>query len=52
MTEEIDITKLIPKEEAKPKPRVYNPFPFDTRQFTIKAIRNHYPDLEHKLIRD
>lgn len=52
MTEEIDITKLVPKEEIKPKTKVHNPFPFDTRQFSIKAIREHYPDLEHKLNRD
>lgn len=37
---------------AKPKPKVYNPFPIDTSQFTKRAIRAHYPELEHKLIRD
>lgn len=48
--EEIDITKMVPRD--KPKPKVYNPFPFDTKQFTTRVIREHYPGLEHKLNRD
>ena len=48
--EEFDITKMLPR--ASPKPKIYNPFPIDTRQFTKQAIRKHYPELEHKLIRD
>jgi hypothetical protein len=48
--EEFDITKIVPR--AKPKPKIFNPFPIDTRQFSKRMIREHYPDLEHKLIRD
>jgi hypothetical protein len=48
--EQFDITQILPR--ADPKPKVYNPFPIDTTQFTKQAIRKHYPELEHKLIRD
>lgn len=47
---EFDITKMLPR--ANPKPAIYNPFPIDTSKFTKQAIRKHYPELEHKLIRD
>lgn len=50
MEKEFDITKMVPREN--PKPKVFNPFPIDTRQFSKRMIREHYPDLEHKLIRD
>jgi hypothetical protein len=49
--EEFDITKMLPRSE-KSKPKIYNPFPIDTSQFSKEMIRKHYPDLEHKLIRD
>lgn len=49
MTQEFDITKMIPRESPKPKPK--EPFP-DLSSFTKRMIRKHYPELEHKLIRD
>lgn len=48
--EEFDITKMVPREKAKPK--VFNPFPVDTTKFSKRMIREYYPALEHKLIRD
>jgi prophage antirepressor-like protein len=43
----MDITKCVPRANAKPK--VYNPFPFDTSQLTKRLIREYYPELEHRL---
>jgi hypothetical protein len=45
---EFDILKMVPRVT---KPKVVSAFP-DTTQFTKNAIRKHYPELEHKLIRD
>lgn len=45
---EFDILKMVPRES---KPKVVSAFP-DTSQFTKKAIRDHYPELVHKLIKD
>jgi hypothetical protein len=50
MQEQFDITKAVPRASAKPK--VYNPFPFNTKPLTKRLIREHYPELEHRLIRD
>ncbi len=41
MPEEIDITKMVPRD--KPKPKVYNPFPVDTTKLTKRLIREYYP---------
>lgn len=38
MTEQIDITKLVPREDPKPKHKVYNPFPVDTTEFSKKPF--------------
>jgi hypothetical protein len=48
--QQFDITKAVPR--ADPKPKVHNPFPIDTSALTKRLIREHYPDLEHRLIRD
>lgn len=45
--EQEHITKCVPRANAKPK--VYNPFPFDTSQLTKRLIREYYPELEHRL---
>jgi hypothetical protein len=50
--QDFDITKMLPRAENKTKSRIYNPSPVDTTRFTKDAIRRHYPELEHKLIRD
>jgi hypothetical protein len=47
MQEQFDITKVLPRASAKPK--IYNPFPFNTKQLTKRLIREHYPELEHRL---
>jgi hypothetical protein len=47
--QQFDITKAVPR--ASPKPKVYNPFP-DTSALTKRLIREHYPELEDRLIRN
>jgi hypothetical protein len=48
--EQFDITKAVPR--ASQKPKVYNPFPIDTSALTKRLIREYYPELEGRLIRD
>jgi hypothetical protein len=48
--EQFDITKAVPR--ASPKPKVCNPFPIDTSALTKRLIREYYPELEDRLIRD
>jgi hypothetical protein len=48
--EQFDITKCVPR--ASPKPKVCNPFPIDTSALTKRLIREYYPELEGRLIRD
>jgi hypothetical protein len=51
--EQFDITQILPRADPKPvKPKVYNPFPIDTSALTKRLIREYYPDLEDRLIRD
>jgi hypothetical protein len=45
--EQFDITKVVPR--ANPKPKVHNPFPFDTSALTKRLIREYYPELEGRL---
>jgi hypothetical protein len=45
--QQFDITKAVPR--ASPKPKVHNPFPIDTSALTKRLIREHYPELEHRL---
>jgi hypothetical protein len=48
---EFDILKMVPRNTNETKSKAVSAFP-DTSQFTKNAIRKHYPELEHKLIRD
>jgi len=48
--QQFDITKAVPR--ASPKPKVHNPFPIDTSALTKRLIREYYPELEDRLIRD
>jgi hypothetical protein len=48
--QQFDITQILPRADPKPvKPKVHNPFPFDTKRLTQRLIREHYPELEHRL---
>ena len=53
MTSELDITKMVPRLEPKPKPKAgIDPVFADLSQWSKNAIRKHYPELIHKLIPD
>lgn len=50
---EFDITKMVPRDNQKPKPKArIDPIFADFSLWSKNAIHKHYPELVHKLIPD